>query len=203
MNDLPPELHALILGNLPYYDLLRVKRVAKKWKAIVESDPALQVQTFKRTSPVYISDNPDSFLLLECESQPIKLHLALQRWDLDWKIGEPISDAKFILLDNTAVPLTSIGVLQDLATIPAVHRFTISLGPDHASPNKVVENSQGIRVLDVFEGILSWFRAEEPVEGEDVEYDAIRRRILYFGFSYLRRSGTTLFGRLLLVPGKE
>jgi hypothetical protein len=49
-----PELFVNVLLNLSYWDLLRVPGVAKNWKNLVESEPTLRVQRFKKASQVYV-----------------------------------------------------------------------------------------------------------------------------------------------------
>ncbi|KAJ7623672.1 hypothetical protein FB45DRAFT_1031587 [Roridomyces roridus] len=191
--DLVPELHGLILSNLPYEDLLRVKSVAKKWKALVESDPALQVLTFKKSSSTYRDNGVDS--KVQRDSQPMKMHPALQR--MSWMLNQPASEAEFYLHSQDNLSLASAGVLDDLATIPAIHTFLISLG--YGGAPIIVKSSKGITVLDVLNGLVE--AAEEPVDvGEDGEpipmYEAMGDHIFYEGFSSLTRTGTKLFAML-------
>ncbi|KAJ7623669.1 hypothetical protein FB45DRAFT_1031584 [Roridomyces roridus] len=123
-SDLVPELHALILSNLPYLNLLCAKRVAKKWKAIVESDPTLQVQTFKKATSEYRDNGVKEKWSTQKEPiEPVTMHPALQ--DATFMFGQPIRN--MILYD---APVASAGVLDDLAIIPAVHTFEISWNMD-------------------------------------------------------------------------
>ncbi|KAJ7623667.1 hypothetical protein FB45DRAFT_1006003 [Roridomyces roridus] len=144
LSDLVPELHALILANLPYKHLLCAKRVAKNWKAIIESDPTLQVQTFKKASSVHIDNGVvevDEYTI-QRDSEPMTIHPALQ--EMCWHFGEAVSDARFYLGSNLDPYLASAGVLDDLATIPAVHTFKTTMREDMFSPVIFVQNDQGI-----------------------------------------------------------
>ncbi|KAJ7623668.1 hypothetical protein FB45DRAFT_1089464 [Roridomyces roridus] len=212
--DALPELHALILSNLPYKDLLCFKRVAKSWKAIVESDLALQAQTFKKATSVY-RDNGVNDKSVQRNSEPVtvgfllfceiplsvgtQIHPALQ--SMNWMFGQPASKAELYTDSDEELSLSAAGVLDDLATIPAVHTFKISLddeGGGVASPI-VVKNSKGITVLDVLTRLVE--AAEEPVgvgrKGKPIlMYERMGDHRFFEGFSYLKRKGTKLFASI-------
>ncbi|KAJ7623671.1 hypothetical protein FB45DRAFT_1061558 [Roridomyces roridus] len=202
--DLVPELHALILSNLPYFDLLCVKCVARKWRAIIESDPALQVQTFKKATSEY-RDNGVDDKCSQKESEPVtvgflalllavgastwvfKMHPALQR--VSFYFNEPIF--KMILYD---APVVSAGVLDDLATIPAVHTFKICSDMDEDESwggfSFNVKNNQGITVRNVLTQI---YKAGKKYAGDLQDHDH------YEGLDGLKRTGTKLVGGIVLT----
>ncbi|KAJ7623670.1 hypothetical protein FB45DRAFT_1031585 [Roridomyces roridus] len=96
--DLVPEIHALILSNLLHKDLLRIKYIAKKWKAI-DTD---------------------------CRKRPCHgaLRRALQR--MSWSFSQTASKAGIYLRSEGFPSLASAGVLDDLATIRRLHFHAVS-----------------------------------------------------------------------------
>ncbi|KAJ6581988.1 hypothetical protein B0H19DRAFT_1117198 [Mycena capillaripes] len=134
------------------------------------------------------------------ESEEIKMHPILQ--SVDFLISEHgISEAQLYRSDDTdeTAPLEDAAVARDLATIPAVHNFSISLEPYLSLPSVRIEvvNSDGITVLDIFTALSRAMAQEvETDEGRMPLAEALGDHRFYEGFSRVKRIGTTLSAEL-------
>ncbi|KAJ7497949.1 hypothetical protein B0H11DRAFT_826794 [Mycena galericulata] len=150
--DFPPEILARILVHLPYQDLLRGLRVVKQWKALIESYPALRVETFKKASAVYVEKEDGSpGDNTEAGSEKIRMHPVLK--DISFGLGDDVSGVTIYHRNGSEIALSDTGVADDLATIPAVHEFTITIEEDldeFFEFQVEVQNSAGVTVIDIF-----------------------------------------------------
>ncbi|KAJ6534582.1 hypothetical protein DFH09DRAFT_1369713 [Mycena vulgaris] len=148
----PPEMLAHILSHLSYADLLVVRRVVKQWKAVVNSDFTLGVQMFKKAREVYVeagdgSSRDDT----EPGSEEIRMHPVLSV--VSFILGNKVSDAVAYRRNGMNTELAVSGAANDLATIPAVHTFTIKIEEDldeDFSFQVEVKNTEGVTVIGIF-----------------------------------------------------
>ncbi|KAJ7699016.1 hypothetical protein B0H17DRAFT_1129554 [Mycena rosella] len=132
-DDFPPEVLAQILRHLSCKGLLSVLRVSEKWKGVVDGDFALGAQMFKKANNVH----------------PILSKAAFFP-------GDKVSEAVIFSENDTGIKLVNLAAANDMATIPAVHTFTmriqkylVFLGGEF-SYQVDVKDSKGITVIDIF-----------------------------------------------------
>ncbi|KAJ7623658.1 hypothetical protein FB45DRAFT_1005999 [Roridomyces roridus] len=205
--DLPTELHSLILTYLPYYDLLRVVRVSKQWKTLIENDPVLRVLIFKEASEEYVApckedeeDEEESSKNDEEEDEPVRMHTALPH--ITFILGDEASSAHFDLRDENdsvstydsesddQIPLHSMSIYNDLASIPAVHTLHIELDPD---VEVEIKNPEGVTLRDIFTQLETEMQTEITTQwGVMTRLDAMSDHVYYGGFSDVKRQGKKL-----------
>ncbi|KAJ7780278.1 hypothetical protein DFH07DRAFT_936175 [Mycena maculata] len=133
LNDFPLKIISRILLCLLYPDLIRVPRISKQWKALVESDSALAVRTFRKASAVYVETATDGTQGEEEEKGEVA-ERSERRTERTW-MHPVLKEVSFTLTDEVAgvenfksdmtIPLTATSVANDLATIPAVRTLKI------------------------------------------------------------------------------
>ncbi|KAJ7180999.1 hypothetical protein C8R46DRAFT_1028360 [Mycena filopes] len=208
-DDFPPEIMSGIFLGLPYRDLLRISGVSKKWKNIIEADPAICVQRFKKASQTDVEPGDGTTTeALEVGSDKIRMHPVLKR--ISFVLGDDLSDARLYTgsgLDDC--PLAATAVAHDLASIPAVEKFVIVFemsnymfdyslsGLPHRQTSlwsKVdVLNPNGVRIVDIFTMLSNASRRMIPTDdGPLLLCEAVEGHIFYEGFGCLRRMGATL-----------
>ncbi|KAF7356260.1 hypothetical protein MVEN_00957500 [Mycena venus] len=139
---------------------------------------------------------------LHPESEEVMMHPILQ--SVDFLICEYISEAHLFLRgDNYGdrTPLEDAAVARDLASIPAVHNFTISLENYLRLPSVRIEvvNPEGITVLDIFTTLAKAMSQKiETDEGQVSLSEALVDHRFYEGFARVKRTGTSLSAELSL-----
>ncbi|KAJ7117565.1 hypothetical protein C8R44DRAFT_198286 [Mycena epipterygia] len=198
-NDFPPEILSRVLHHLSYKDLLTVLSVAKKWKAIVDGDPALGVQMFKRASQGYVEAGDGS-----CgddtapDSEKLRMHPVLSL--ISFTLRDAVSETLIFTRKNGVLEETKLAdsaVMNDLATIPAVQTFTIKIEEglnELISAEVEVKNNTGIRIIDIFTELTEAGKrivvTEE--EGPLPLHEALGDHVFYEGWMMLKRTGTAL-----------
>ncbi|KAJ7289204.1 hypothetical protein C8J57DRAFT_1276981 [Mycena rebaudengoi] len=203
--DLPTEILARILAHLPYKDLLHVLAVGAEWNRVATSDPAIGVLLFKVPSEVYVesSSGPEpQFSQSTEEEEPeksqepadpdqVRLHPALST--VSFKLGNALSDAYFFLPDGRELLLSDSAVPNDFASIPMVTTFAIDIEEnfEEALSFKVeVENSAGVKVIDIFEELVT--ASKRKVDTERSMVEALGDHTFYEGFTATSRTGKRL-----------
>ncbi|KAF7337857.1 RBR-type E3 ubiquitin transferase [Mycena venus] len=205
-DDFPPELLGRVLVGLSYQDLLSSLAVSHKWKTIIEHDPALQVEMFKKASEEYVEPgdgSPGNDHDMVPGSEKIRMHPALSEISFVFKC-DPVDDA-FLFNYLSKIPLSASVIANDLATIPAVHTLTIQIKETTMeqvlSFNVEVENDSGVTLTDIFSKLKDVAATQiETLEGPMPMACALESECLYSaynGFGEIKRTGTTLSVLLL------
>ncbi|KAJ6581978.1 hypothetical protein B0H19DRAFT_521640 [Mycena capillaripes] len=197
LDGFPLEIISRVLLKLPYQYLLSVPGVSKTWKNLMESDPELRVQRFKKASQVYVeagdgsSDEP-----VEPGSEKVRLHPVLRNISFVFGHG-----AAHLIVENDVddTELGDTAVAHDFISIPAVQHFTINIEEDTLECEYQIEvkNPQGVTVLDVFTELAAAREVETP-EGPMAIVEALCGHRFYEGFSAVKRTGTALSASLSL-----
>ncbi|KAJ7699019.1 hypothetical protein B0H17DRAFT_1257991 [Mycena rosella] len=168
------------LFGAPVEDLPQsVVQILVQWNTIVDKDPALGVQMFKKGSLVYVeSDTPEPAVYYDDPTkreatEPVRLHPALQMPSISYTIGSGL-DGVFFESDVDEEPkLVNLAIANDFVSIPMVttlkinHEIKIPSGK--SVPNCAglltftVKNSEGVRVVDFFSQIEA--ELDRPLQG--------------------------------------
>ncbi|KAF7312950.1 hypothetical protein MKEN_00979600 [Mycena kentingensis (nom. inval.)] len=127
--DFPTELFVLILLKLSYWDLLAtIPRVSKLWKNLLETEPALRIQTFKLATHTYTATDIAGRVLSYSRA--------------------PANESESFILH----PVLELAMYWDLISVPAVQTMTLKLGPPSVEHPILVEvaDEEGITLKDVF-----------------------------------------------------
>ncbi|KAJ7445330.1 hypothetical protein FB451DRAFT_68521 [Mycena latifolia] len=202
-SDLPLELFVRVLLNLSYLDLVYVSAVAKHWNNVVEADPSLRVQRFKKASQVYVEPGDQvGGNETEPESESLRMHPVMSK--VNFVLGNKVERAEIFSFGNARTSVPDSAVAHDLVSIPAVKCFTIEIEErtdvmETAKFQIEVKNPKGVTVLDVFTQLAKGTRRRVKTPGRWMSMaDALMPQMFYESFCSLKRTGTTLSASLIL-----
>ncbi|KAJ7583018.1 hypothetical protein C8J56DRAFT_956340 [Mycena floridula] len=200
----PVQVWTEILLNLSYFHLLRCSSVCTFLRDLAEKNPLFSVQLFKTRSSVFVAD-PDPETQGWCEkspgSAPVRLHPALPLFQ--YLIGSKANEVTLFSPDDDELELHTLGLANELLTIPAVERIVINLG--RSGKMKLVglvNNREGIRLCDVFTAMEKSVRTLNAMDeakikkGKKVEIPAVEEVIgdhrFFAGFTNYSRAQKVL-----------
>ncbi|KAJ7463786.1 hypothetical protein FB451DRAFT_460574 [Mycena latifolia] len=212
LRDFSPELLARIFLNLSYKSLLSVMAVSVQWNAIVEGDPALAVQMFKRCSMVYVEpgspEQPESHIYYDDPTnrkttELVRLHPAVQI-PPSYVFGDGLQTAVFSSDTDEEPKLINLAIANDFISIPAVTTLKINHDIERDGAGGpltfTIKNSEGVKVLDLFSQIETLSRPIKTRYGTrtraEIDLLECADYVNYDGLHELFRKGLTLWATM-------
>ncbi|KAJ6577689.1 hypothetical protein B0H19DRAFT_1229739 [Mycena capillaripes] len=122
LSEFSPELLGNFLLNLPYLSLLSAMRVCAQWNAIIQKDPAISVQMFKKPSMVYVepaslTDPRETFYPASVRKGSEPSHPAINEMHPCYRVSCGIEEVVFY--DSEERPVNS-SIVNDFISVPMV-----------------------------------------------------------------------------------